>query len=274
MTIRYAEISDADVRRMGYVDFVAFLGETNRPPGGKNAVRILLQNAFVTKDSKVLDVGCNTGYCSFEMAHLANCHVTGIDINPRMIETANTFRARETPFYQERLVFETVDGMRMPYADNSFDLVMSGGSTAFIAQKTAALQEYKRVCRDWGFVGDINFFYHTLPPARLIQELNDMMSTDIQPWGLSYWTELYAAVGLEQFYIHEGMMREVSDAELDAYCRYMAARRQFSAEVERAVFEKWRQIMVLFNENHRYLAYGVFVYRKRPYEEERTLFGL
>ena len=74
------------IKEMGYVDLMAFLGEVNRPPGGKDAVRILTQNCFFTKDFKVLDVGCNTGYVSFEIARLTKCSVIGVDINENMIK--------------------------------------------------------------------------------------------------------------------------------------------------------------------------------------------
>ena len=81
-------ITKEKIKKMSYVDLMAFLGEVNRPPGGKNSIRLLVQNCFITKDSKVLDIGRNTGYVSFEIAHLARCSVVGIDINKNMIEVA------------------------------------------------------------------------------------------------------------------------------------------------------------------------------------------
>jgi SAM-dependent methyltransferase len=76
------------IKEMSYVDLMAFLAEVNRPPGGKDSIRVLAQNCFITKDSKVLDVGCNTGYVSFEIAHLAECSVVGVDISENMIRSS------------------------------------------------------------------------------------------------------------------------------------------------------------------------------------------
>ena len=86
------KITPEEIRKMSYVELMAFLGEINRPPGGKDSIRQLVQNCFITKESSVLDVGCNTGYCTFEVAHLVKCRVVGVDISPAMIETAREFQ--------------------------------------------------------------------------------------------------------------------------------------------------------------------------------------
>ena len=63
-------INAKEIITMSYVDLMAFIGETNRPPGGKNSIRELVINTFVNSESSVLDVGCNTGYCTFDSGRL------------------------------------------------------------------------------------------------------------------------------------------------------------------------------------------------------------
>lgn len=83
------------IEKMNYTDLMAFLEEVNRPPGGKDSVRTLIQNCFLNTTSKVLDIGCNTGYISFEIAHIARCKVMGVDINENMIKKAEKTRKKD-----------------------------------------------------------------------------------------------------------------------------------------------------------------------------------
>lgn len=264
-------ITQETIESMSYVQLMAFLEEVNRPPGGKDSIRQLVQNCFIVSASEVLDVGCNTGYCAFELAHLAKCKVVGVDISQEMIEAANKIKSQDP--LKELVNFKVADAMQLPFPDESFDVVMSGGSTAFIEDKQKAVEEYKRVVRPWGFVADINFFYKTDPPKEIIQKLNELMSIDIQPWDINYWLNLYDKCGLEKYFVYTSNMKEVSEQEVDSYCSLMVQQKNLTSEAEKVLKERLVDIMNLFNQNHKYLSYGVFISRKRPQKEQPSLFG-
>src|SRR3989338_3421502 len=130
-----------EIRSLGYVDFMALLNEINRPPGGKDSLRVLVQNTFLTRDSQVLDVGCNTGYCTFEIAELIKCRVIGVDLNRSMIAASRMYLRKLYPHLLDRVSFSLGDGTSLDFPDNHFDLVMSGGSTAFIHDIPQAISE-------------------------------------------------------------------------------------------------------------------------------------
>lgn len=259
------------IRRMPYVDLMAFIGEINRPPGGKDSVRQLVQNCFINENSKVLDVGCNTGYCSFEVCHLAKCHVMGIDISPEMIHAAKEFKKSDP--MGNLVEFEVADGIKIPFTQNSFDVVLSGGSTAFIDNKQAAIKEYKRVLKPWGFLADINFFYARPVPKKVINDLNALMGIKIQKWDENYWLELYETCGLEKYFIYKNVAEAVIDKEIKEYCLKMVESKNLGKDSKKVLFERLLPIMRLFNKNNKYLNYGVFIFRKRPTEDQITLFG-
>ena len=262
-----------EIEEMGYVDFMSLMNETNRPPGGKDSVRRLVLNTFLKSDSKVLDVGCNTGYCTFEISHLAHCDVTGLDVSSSMIGTAKKNLAEESAFYKEKMRFLEGDAQKLAFADESFDLVMSGGSTAFVDDKPSALAEYKRVCKTWGFVSDICFFYRTTPPQEIIDQMNALMGIEIEVWDKNYWLDLHAAAGLEPYYADTGAMHYATQAEVEQYVRVMIQQIDLEPDAVETAYKKLFDIMNLFNENHRYLDYGVFISRKRPSPEQIALFG-
>lgn len=266
------KITVKEIKKMNYVDLMAFLDEINRPPGGKNSVRALVQNCFINKNSKVLDVGCNTGYVSFEITHLSKCSVTGIDINENMIKTAEKIRKRDPLGHLVR--FKVADALSLPFLKETFDIVVSGGSTAFINDKLKALQEYKRVLKQWGFVADINFFYKKKPPVSLLKKLNSILEIKIEPWDMKYWTNLYKKVGLEKYFIQVNQVQSVSRQAVEDYCFAMAKEKQLSRSAELELKNRLLKIMSVFNENHKYLKYGVFIFRKRPEKEQNSLFDV
>lgn len=265
------KITSQKIREMSYVDLMAFLDEVNRPPGGKDSVRVLTQNCFITKNSKVLDVGCNTGYVSFEIVHLTKCLVVGVDINENMIKAAEKIRMKDP---LGRLIkFKVADAMNLPFQKETFDVVVSGGSTAFIDDKVKAIQEYKRVLKHWGFIADINFFYKVKPPVSLINQLNSILEIEIQPWDINYWINLYEHCDLEKYFIYTNHIKPVSRQSVENHCSVMASEKHLSQNNKSELKKKLIKIMAIFNENHKYLDYGIFIFRKRSEKEQISLFG-
>ncbi len=90
------------------------------------------------KIESVLDVGTGTGLFAeyFDQAGLKVC---GIDINPKMIETAKEFVPRGE--------FKIAKAEEIPYPEKSFDLVFFGYVLHELEDYLKALKEAKRVCR-------------------------------------------------------------------------------------------------------------------------------
>lgn len=264
---------DIDIKKikdMPYVEFMAFLDEINRPPGGKVALKKMLDYCDVDKTSKILDIGCNTGFCSFESVLLKNCQVVGIDLSTDMIKTANKKLLEFDKLVRDKISFFNYDAKKMPFLDNEFDFIFSGGSTAFIDDIDLALLEYKRVLKSWGFFGDINFFYSEKPREGLIDELNELMGTNIVEWNKEMWIEKYIRAGFEVFDILEEEISYVDDNKIEEYVYELLSNK--NEEVKKASSEKLKNIMELFNENHKFLKYGIFIMRKREIREEPYLF--
>lgn len=262
------------IKDMDYVSFMGFLDETNRPPGGKDSLRRMAQNAFLTTSSRVLHSGCNTGYCSFELCHLAKCRVTAIDVNDFMIASARKKLADEPLPYRNLIVFKKGDARKLQFGDNSFDLVMSGGSTAFMDEKEKVVKEYSRVCKPYGFVGDVVLYYHKNPPKSLISQINKTLNISIKRWSKDDWISLYTNADLETYYVYDAPMHVYpSVSDVRTYCEQMIQRLSLDQESHAVAVKKMYGYMTLFNENHHYLSYAVLLFRKSPSKEQVTLFG-
>lgn len=264
------------VSKMGYVDFLALLNETNRPPGGKDSVRRMAINSFVNFKSRVLHSGCNTGYCSFEISHLTKCKVNAIDVNKNMVAAANKKLKFEPTIYKNNMSFNVGDAHKLDFRSNYFDLVFSGGSTAFMKNPSKVVNEYKRVCKPYGFVGDMCMFYKKKPPVNLVNKINKLLNIKIQPWDKQYWVSLYENEGLELFYDYTANMPyDPTNKDVMSYCEKMV-RDAFVGQEEAVIklgIKKFFMYMSLFNENHKYIAYSVLLFRKDLVEEQIALFG-
>lgn len=103
-------------------------------------------------NQRVLDVAAGNGNASLAAARRW-CDVTASDYVPALLE-----RARERAL-AERLPIkiEIVDAESLPFADGSFDVVMSTFGAMFTPQHEKPAQEMLRVCRSGGKIGLANW---------------------------------------------------------------------------------------------------------------------
>lgn len=116
------------------------------------AMRLTLDTLGVRPEDRVLDVACGPGIVACELARIAQ-HVTGSDLTPAMLAQA---RERQRATGLTNLTWELGDATALPYADNTFDLVVTRYSFHHLLNPQAALAEMKRVCRPGGKVAVID----------------------------------------------------------------------------------------------------------------------
>lgn len=267
-------MTNKSLEGMDYVSFMGLLDENNRPPGGKKSIREILVNTFLNNKSNILHVGCNTGYSSFEIAHLLKCQVTGIDLNSNMIESAKKKIQLDHKDVQKSINFEIGDASQLKFVDEKFDLVFSAGSTAFMRDRQKCLLEFKRVCKPYGFIADTFLFYSKKPPVDLIENINKAINIQIQEWDDNYWLNAYTEIGLENYYYEKYQMDFFpSDNEVKNYCEKLVKESSLNPELWDTAIKKLYDYMSLFNENHKYLSYGVAIFRKPFLKTQISLFG-
>ncbi len=97
---------------------------------------------------KVLDVACGSGTAALVAAR-RYCNVTGIDFVPGLIE-----RARNQAMASGlEAAFEIADAQKLPFPDNSFDVVLSVYGVQFVPDQEKAASEMLRVCKPGGKIG-------------------------------------------------------------------------------------------------------------------------
>jgi ubiquinone/menaquinone biosynthesis C-methylase UbiE len=110
--------------------------------------RELAEAVELRPGARVLDVATGTGHVALEAAR-TQCEAIGIDYVPELIEVAR----RRAEAEGLEVGFEVADAEALPYADDSFDFVVSAIGVMFTADHDRAAAELVRTCRPGGRIG-------------------------------------------------------------------------------------------------------------------------
>jgi arsenite methyltransferase len=108
--------------------------------------QLLFKHIEIRTGLNILDLGCGTGFPTFELAHVfgRSCHVTGIDIwKPALQRAASKLDFYRTP---NALIVEA-DGAAQPFVGAEFDLIVSNLGLNNFAEPGRAINECFRVAR-------------------------------------------------------------------------------------------------------------------------------
>lgn len=266
-----------EIENMSYTDFIVLLKETNRCPGGKRTVQRIRELLHIDENTKMLEVGSNTGFTSFEFAHISPAKLFGIDVSEECVRIANEAKVADTALVQDRVSFQVGSSYSIPFVNDYFDIIMAGGATGFMSDTSGALQEYFRVLKNWGFLVMTPLVYHTAPPQEIIDLVSEVLGAQIKPMQAHDWTKkvlnenrLWELCRQENY-----TLSPRTDEDIDVYISYFMEKdhiKILSTEDRRAIEKRWRSHIQIFNENHKYLGYAIQIYRKRMTEEEPEFF--
>lgn len=131
----------------------------------------LLDRVGVEHDATLLDVATGTGNVALRAA-AAGAAVVGLDLTPELFETAR-LRAQALGVDVEWVEGDAED---LPFADASFDRVVSAFGIQFAPRHAVVAAELARVCKPGGAVGLCNW-----TPEGKVGELFSIMSRYLPP---------------------------------------------------------------------------------------------
>ncbi|WP_053217247.1 class I SAM-dependent methyltransferase [Virgibacillus senegalensis] len=133
--------------KKNYTDLLAALNVAGAHPGSFKHTQFMLKTLDINNQSKVLDVGCGTGQTIAYIAEKFRCTVYGIDHHEEMVLKAKSRIAGIA--VPPRVLLGRIE--KLPFEDNSFDIILSESVTAF-TQIQSALKEYHRVLKNDGML--------------------------------------------------------------------------------------------------------------------------
>jgi SAM-dependent methyltransferase len=160
--------------------------------------RDLLNSLAIAPGDDVLDVAAGTGNVALRAA-AAGARVVGLDLTPELFVAAR----RRAAVYRVSVEWIEGDAEALPFADASFDHVLSVFGVQFAPRHEVTAAELARVCRPGGHVGLVNW-----TPTGVIGELFSIMSGYLPAppayasapplWGSEHHVrDLFAGTGVE-----------------------------------------------------------------------------
>jgi demethylmenaquinone methyltransferase/2-methoxy-6-polyprenyl-1,4-benzoquinol methylase len=109
-------------------------------------------------DAKVLDLCCGTGDLAFALSRRGKARVWGADFAHTMLVRARAKAAEASAENRPRAIpFVESDALRLPFADESFDLVTAAFGFRNLANYQAGLREIRRVLKSGGMIAILEF---------------------------------------------------------------------------------------------------------------------
>jgi demethylmenaquinone methyltransferase/2-methoxy-6-polyprenyl-1,4-benzoquinol methylase len=117
---------------------------------------IVVRDAVNRQQRHILDVACGTGDLAFAIRRAAHpdARVVGVDFTEEMLRIAQDKTGNG---YPGGVKWAQADGLRLPFADNSFDLVTIAFGIRNMESLSGALREFLRVLRPGGEVAILEF---------------------------------------------------------------------------------------------------------------------
>ncbi|MCU6664269.1 Sarcosine/dimethylglycine N-methyltransferase [compost metagenome] len=195
--------------------FLASLGKTRLRPGGVDATEWLFRQSELTPDSVVLEVACNMGTTSIELAQRFGCTIYAIDMDKNALEQARQNVAAAG--LQNKIHVLEANATRLPFADDHFDVVINEAMLTMYVDKakTRLIDEYYRVLKPGGrlLTHDIMFTSERLASGRQTQ-LEEIVRSNVSPMSQDAWKALFIASHFQSVDTHNGSMSLMSPAGL------------------------------------------------------------
>ncbi|MBG8554417.1 class I SAM-dependent DNA methyltransferase [Hymenobacter guriensis] len=148
--------------------------------GRRDIVFEQIQQLRLPRTADILEIGCSGGPLLLALRAAGYQHLTGIDVSDNAIAMA---QARG---FEQVMV---MDGARLDFADNSFDVVVASDVLEHIEDEAEALREWQRVLRPGGHL--IVF----VPAYQFLWSRHDEVNHHFRRYTLSYLRQVLGIAG-------------------------------------------------------------------------------
>lgn len=194
--------------------FLAQLGKSRLHPGGRKATEWLIGNGDFTTSKKVLNVACHQGTNAINLAKQYGCFVEGIDLDEEALQKAQENITNEG--LQERIHVQRADAIKLPFADDSFDIVLNEAMLTMlpIEEKRKVIAEYFRVLKPNGFLLTQDIMLKNESTSALLDTIRDVIHIPIAPLTKTDWKTLFQESGFRHIDTYSGDMTLLSSSGL------------------------------------------------------------
>lgn len=156
--------------------------------------REIIHLGKISDSDTVLDAGCGLGSTSVSIGTQTQASVIGITLVEKQVRGATAYAKRNC--VHPRVSFQIADYTKMPFEDNSFDVVIGVESICYAYPKTSFLEESYRVLKKGGRLIIADGYMSALPRSHEARELYE---------------EFCRSFGLPELIVYKNMQRQIKN---------------------------------------------------------------
>jgi SAM-dependent methyltransferase len=171
----------------------------------------LLASFNVEKDARLIDIGCSGGPLERTLGRLGYTNVLGIDISPESARRAVSQGSGNVVL---------MDGTRMDFKENSFDVLIASDVLEHIENENAAMKEWYRILKPggralifvpafkflWSGHDDANEHYRRYTREELVEGMrrNGFVIEKTSYWNFTLFTPVVAIRSIKRLFMWRG----------------------------------------------------------------------
>lgn len=256
--------SISEISQLDFSSLVAVVREPNMCSGGRETIRSIICECNIKNNAKILEVGSNTGYSSIEFAQsLPMSTVIGVDINPTSVEFA---KQKANVNNIKNVNFLCNDAKKLPFSDDSFDVVFISNVTSFINEKEEAISEYFRVLRPGGSLIAVPIYYRSNPPIELMKKVSNAIGAILEVWNKNDWIKMISDQKNDLFlyYQEDFCYVKSEDDQIKNYVSMVMEQehlQQYSPELRESMRKRLEYFYQLFDNNLEYCGFSILCFK-------------
>jgi ubiquinone/menaquinone biosynthesis C-methylase UbiE len=179
-----------------------------------------------------------------------------------LIEDANNRLKKSKK--KNRINFKVADALKLPFPDNTFDLVIAQAFFILIDDKEAALNEIYRVLKPGGYFGSLELSWFKTPTKQAYNELLEKTCNSFIPRVITFenWELFFGSKGFKNLstiknHMPSGMMQMIKIEGLFSSLHIM--RKMMANSKNR---KRMMDVQNTFKKYNDFLGYGIFCYKK------------
>ena len=203
-----------DIKNMSYTEFISYAHQWNIPPGSFVTLNEWIVFSHITKESRVLEIACTTGFSSREIARITGCEVVGIDICKSSVKRAQY----NQKLYGENLKLEYICMDACEYkTEKKFTHIVLGAALGFFDNPEKMLNNLKGLLVDGGMIL-VSPYY--LKGKKLPKQLIDRTKRviEINPTNFDYYTAIKPYENFEVLYENRKDIVPENNEQMQKYC--------------------------------------------------------
>lgn len=253
------KITQEQIDSLSYTDFVAFVNQTNVPPGSYSTLTKWRVNSGIDTNSNIFEAACTTGFSIINLAKSANCGGVGVDIHQQSVEKAR-LNAKNAGL-DTKIDFACLDASTYK-AETQFTHIVLGAALGFFADPMQMLNNIRSMVGEIAFILAAPFYAVKEVPQDVVRKAQQVLDITPTIHGYKDIMRLYNGF-IVDFEDRQESVPE-TDSEIQHYCTSTITRACKELNINDSesydkLYARLYAIKQICNELRQYQRYSVLV---------------